>query len=229
MKILNDEAALRSCFLFSSLSDKTIQALSKACLSTTYAGGALIFAMGDEADGLRIILEGSVRVWISDSDGRELTVAMLEPGDSFGEIALFDGLPRSATASALEDTRCLFLPQTVVDRLLSENVGFANEVIKILCEILRRNTDEMGSITFRSLDSRLALKLCDLSVAHAIIDGNSARFTRKFSQGDLAKILGVTREAINKRLTVFSRENLIEMHDGFIVIPAIDLLASRHK
>lgn len=229
MTLLPDEAALRNCFLFSTLSDKTVLALSKVCISAVHKKGTDIFAMGDEADGLRIILQGAVRVWISDEDGRELTVAMLEKGDSFGEIALFDELPRSATASALERTRCLFLPRAMVVSLLDDSPGFATEVIRSLCEILRRNTDEMSAITFRSLDNRLARKLSELSFSHAQVDGNTARFTRKFSQGDLAKMLGVTREAINKRMTMFASEGIVEMDGGFIVIPALDTLAARMK
>ncbi len=229
MKPQSDHDALRSCFLFASLSDDDIGILSRICRSVSYARGAEIFAMGDTADGLRIILEGDVRIWMSDDDGRELTVAMLETGDSFGEIALLDGLPRTAAASAIEATRCLFVPHSAVDALLQTNSRFARELIHSLCEILRRNTDEMGAMTFQSLEARLAQKLCDLAVSRAIIDGSTARFTKKLSQADLAKMLGVTREAVNKRLMGLVQENLIETQDGFLVIPDLDKLANRGK
>jgi CRP-like cAMP-binding protein len=221
--------ALRSCFLFASLSDDDIDILSRICRSVTYPRGTQIFAMGDKADGLRIITEGEVRIWMSDAEGRELTIAMLEPGDSFGEIALLDGLPRTAAAGAVEATRCLFVPHSAVDALLETDPRFAKEVIYSLCEILRRNTDEMGAMTFQSLDARLAQKLCDLAVSRAVIEGSTARFTRKLSQADLAKMLGVTREAVNKRLMGLVQENLVQTEDGFLVIPDLERLASRSK
>ncbi len=222
-----DHEALRNCFLFSSLSEQDIADLAKVSTITTTPSGALIFAMGDEGDGLRIILNGVVRVWISDVEGRELTVALLEEGDSFGEIALLDNLPRTAAATAIEETRCLFVPRSSVDGLLNKNIGFAREVIHILCETLRRNTDEMGAVMFRSLDKRLAQKLCDLSISYAQIDGKRATFTRKFPQGDLAKMLGVTREAINKRLTMLAQEGLIDTTDGYLTLTDLPRLAAK--
>ncbi|KIN75246.1 CAMP-binding protein-catabolite activator and regulatory subunit of cAMP-dependent protein kinase [Sulfitobacter noctilucae] len=225
----NDQDALRSCFLFTSLSDDDIGILSQMCRSVSYPRGAEIFAMGDTADGLRIITAGEVRIWVSDAEGRELTVTILEDGDSFGEIALLDGLPRTAAASATEATTCLFVPHSAVDALLQSNPRFAREMIHCLCEILRRNTDEMGAMTFQSLDARLAQKLCDLAMSRAVIDGATARFTKKLSQADLAKMLGVTREAVNKRLMALVHDDLIETQDGFLVIPDLDKLASRSK
>jgi CRP-like cAMP-binding protein len=186
-----------------------------------------IFAIGDEADGLRIVLNGVVRIWISDADGQELTVALLEKGDSFGEIALFDELPRTASATATEDTECLYVPRSFVDTLLSQSPVFAKQVIQILGETIRRNTNEMGAVMFLSLEKRLAQKLCDLAFDHADIDQNTARFSRKFSQGDLSKMLGVTREAINKRLTILTQEGLIEVNGGYMTILNLERLSGK--
>ncbi len=174
--------------------------------------------MGDDADGLRIILSGGVRIWISDQDGQELTVALLEKGDSFGEIALFDELPRTASATATENTECLYVPRSVADTLLKQNPDFAKQIIQILCETLRRNTKEMSAVMFLNLEKRLAQKLCDLAFTHARIEDNKACFNRKFSQADLAKMLGVSREAINKRLTNFAQQGLIEVKGGKLSI-----------
>jgi CRP/FNR family cyclic AMP-dependent transcriptional regulator len=227
MILSDDHKALRSCFLFASLSEDDSGTLSALCTSVKYKSGSQIFDMGDEADGLRIITQGAVRIWISEPQGRELTVAILEEGHSFGEVALLDGLPRTATATALEPTRCLFVPHRAIDALLQENMKFAKEIIHSLCEILRRNTDEMTAISFLSLESRLARKLCDLAFSHAIIEGTTARFTRKFAQNDLAKMLGVTREAVNKRMMILTQEQLIETRDGFLILTDLDRLAKR--
>ena len=224
-----DHAALRRCLLFSSLPESDIHRLASASSCIQYRKRQQIFGMGEDADGLRIILSGAVRVWISDTEGHELTVNLLEQGDSFGEIALFDGQPRTATATVQELTRCLFVPRAAVDALLENNSAFAREVIHLLCETLRRNTDEMGSITFDSLERRLAQKPRSLAISHAVIDGNSARFASKFSQSELAKMLGVTREAINKRMTEFAKEKLVNVEDGYLTLHDLERLVSRKR
>ena len=225
----SDQIALQNCYLFSSLTDESLQSLAKVSVVSSYAKHHQIFAMGDDADGLRIILSGAVRVWISDREGHELTVALLEAGDSLGEIALFDDLPRTAAATATAATQCLFITRSAANDLLLHNPEFAREIIQRLCEMLRRNTDEMGLITFSSLEQRLAQKLCDLAMSHAVLEGDTARFTSKFSQADLARMLGVSREAINKRMTALTKSGQIEVQDGVLKILSLKRLSSRRE
>ena len=92
--------AIRACHLFAEADEATLANLARRSWITRHAAGGAVFMAGDEADGLRVVLEGLVRIWIADDEGRELTLALLEPGEPFGEIALLDGLPRTANATA---------------------------------------------------------------------------------------------------------------------------------
>ena len=220
-------AAIKGCHLFSGAARESLEPLARASQEVRSKKGSTIFMEGDEADGLRVVLSGLVRIWIADLDGRELTLALMEPGETFGEIAILDGLPRSANATALEATECLLTPLPALDMALAEDPRLARHLIQLLCEVLRRNTVDMGAFAFLGLDVRLAQKLQDLAVAHAVIDDGRAEFRRRFSQTELAQMLGVTRESVNKRLAALTLDGLITQTDGLFSIPDLAALAAR--
>ena len=218
---------IKRCYLFAGVSDGDLQPLVSASRRVRYAKGGHIFSAGDTADGLRIITSGLVRVWLSEPSGRELTVALLEDGDCFGEIALFDELPRTAHATATEATECILVPRTAAEALLAQSPRFARHVITILCETLRRSTRSLGVLVFHGLEGRLAHKLHDLALDHARVDGQRATFLRKFSQAELAQMLGVTREAVNKRLNALARDDILSLTHGQVTILDLPRLAER--
>jgi CRP/FNR family transcriptional regulator, cyclic AMP receptor protein len=219
--------ALRKCQLFAGAPVESLTRLARASSIIVTERGVQIFAKGDKVDGLRIVLTGLVRIWIADRDGRELTLDFVEPGAPFGEIALLDGLPRSAAATAQETTRCLFLPAAAMTQALDADPALARHLILCLCGILRRSNATIGGFAFSDLDTRLARRLYDLAQDHAEISGNHARFSRRFSQTDLANLLGVTREAVNKRLRAFEHDGLIARDGEALVLPDLPALSQR--
>lgn len=225
----NRERVLRSCFLFADTSADSLKPIVDASRIETHRRGAQIFAADDPADGLRIILSGQVRIWMADADGRELTLSFLGEGDPFGEIALLDGMPRTAHASAVEVTECLFLHSSAMETALEDDPGLARELILSMCELMRRNLETISSFAFVGLDARLAQVLYALAFDHAEIDGGVAKFTRKFSQTDLAQLLGVTREAVNKRFKVLEGDGLVVVNSGHMELPDMQALGERAK
>ena len=219
--------ALRRCYLFADADAQSLELLGQSSHVVRYAAGSSIFCAGDESTGLYIMRSGVVRIWVADTEGRELTLALMEPGDPFGEIALLDRLPRSASATALGDTICLLTPLSAMDAALEKDPRLARHLIVQLCEILRRNTRELSSYAFLSLDARLAQKLYDLALAHAETDGKTARFTRRFSQTELAQMLGATREAVNKRLAALAHDGLVRQNDGYVTLTDLSALEAR--
>jgi CRP-like cAMP-binding protein len=219
--------AVGRCYLFAEAEPRSLDALASACRPMRHPGGQSLFAAGDEADGLRIVLDGAVRIWISDAEGRELTLALMEEGDAFGEIALLDGLPRTASAVTLGETACLFLPARAFDDALSRDPGLARHLIRTLCELLRQNLDAVSALAFMGLGGRLAQKLHELALTYGDFDGTGARLGRRFSQTDLAHMLGVTREAVNKRFKALAHDGLVRQEAGRMVIPDMAALAAR--
>ena len=219
--------AIRDCYLFAGADARSIRTLADGSYVKRIPAGAPLFFKGDDEDGLHVVLSGLVRIWLADTEGRELTLTLREPGEPFGEIALLDGLPRSANASALEDSECLVTPRRALDTVLQHDIGLARHLIQLLCELLRRDTDTLGGFAFVSLDRRLARKLHDLALSHATLNGDGAVFLRKFSQTDLAQMLGVTREAVNKRLAAMAQDRVVTQENGLFVIPDLAALAAR--
>ena len=227
MNLIDAEQAIRSCFLFSDARAEDIKALANASFTVNHHKGEELFMAGDPADGLRVVLSGLVRIWVADSEGQELTLTLLEDGDPFGEIALLDGLTRTANATSLESTKCLFLPSSAVEPIMARDPALALHVIRLLCELLRRNTETVSDFAFRGLRERLAQKLNELAMTHALLENGEARFQRKFSQSDLAQMLGVTREAVNKRFKALIHDGIVQTIDGYIVIPDLKALKNQ--
>ena len=218
---------IRKCYLFTEASPDSIARLAEYSLVETAPKNRQLFETGDEVDGLRILTDGLIRIWINDIEGRELTLTLIEPGEAFGEIALLDGDLRSANATVADASRILLLKRDAFGKALDNDPKLARHLILLLCDRLRRNTQDLHGFAFQDLRVRLGQKLYELAMAHAQMDGKGAKMTRKFSQTELAQMLGATREAINKRLSAMSFDGSVILKNGWIEIPDLDVL--RHE
>lgn len=219
-------ALIKRCFLFNGASPKGLERLAERSMIEHAPKGRLVIATGDEAHTLYVVVEGLIRVWINDAEGRELTVALMEQGDPLGEIALLDGMPRSANASAIEPTTMLTLQRADFLTILDTEPSLARHLVELLCERLRRSTGDFGDMAFLDLRRRLGRKLADLAVSHGRTNGREARFDRRFSQTELGQMLGVTREAVNKQLAALARDGLITVDDGLMTLHDIPRLTT---
>src|SRR5690606_37755363 len=118
------------------------------------AKGTMLFQQGDEGDALYGVVEGLIRICITGESGKELTLGLMEPGVIFGEIALLDGLPRTADACAAEDSVLLVIDRAQFISLLGREPRLALHVIELLCERLRANTERLGEHAFLNLGAR---------------------------------------------------------------------------
>jgi len=202
----NKADIIRKCYLFTDANPASIERLAERSLMETVPKNRQLFSTGDDVDGLRILIDGLVRVWINDAEGRELTLTLIEAGEAFGEIALLDGDVRSANSTVIEASH---MPR---------------HLIVLLCDRLRRNTDDLRGFAFQDLRARLSQKIYELAMAHAEMDGKAAKMTRKFSQTEFAHMLGATREAVNKRLSAMSFDGVVTVANGWIEIPDMDIL-----
>ncbi len=215
---------LRNCFLFADLDEEILRKISARCLPQAFGADERLFDQGDEGNGLYIVVSGLIRIWLSSEDGRELTLNLMESGDVLGEIALLDGLPRTANATTVEPSRALFLPRSQFNALLESEPILSRHIIELLCERMRRNTEDLGSFAFLDLRQRLAAKLLELAFAHAAITNDGATFHRRFSQTTLAQMLAASREAVNKALSALNQQGLVTLTGGMIAIPDMNRL-----
>lgn len=216
--------AIRTCYLLQGASEESIRRFTARSSIETCKARQSLFSTGDETDGLRIVISGLVRIWVNDAEGREYTVTLAEKGDPIGEIATLDGQTRSANATVMDPAKLLWLRQSAFDEILADDPALTRHLIHLLCDRLRTTTANLSGFAFYTLHRRLAGKLHELAMAHADLGEGRARFGRRFSQTELAQMLGATREAVNKRLAAMTDDGLLSVTDGMIHIHDVDAL-----
>jgi CRP-like cAMP-binding protein len=201
--------------LFAPLSADALRELSERTRVRRYARGSTIFYQGDPGLWLCIVQAGRVKLCVTSTEGRELIIDLLEPGDVFGELAVLDGEPRSADAVAVEPTELLMLDRDEFVRFLLDRPPVAVQLLGILSRRLRRDTRLIQDAAFLDVAARLARTVLRLAVEPP--DGGP-RITHRLNQSDLAGLTGTTRETLNKWLGVFESQGLIRRDKGRIVV-----------
>jgi CRP-like cAMP-binding protein len=163
---------------------------------------APIFRAGDPGDGLLLVQDGVVRLHIATPAGREMSLGLIGPGEPLGEIALIDGGPRSADATALTPVRALLLPGAAALPVIAADPAAALVLLRALAARLRRTTAQLEGVALRPLPQRLAAALLKLSAA------DPAGLVR-LSQGHLAGLVAATRPKVNAALVAMRAAGLI--------------------
>lgn len=210
-----NDAFIRELPLLARLADDDIAALSARARRRRFAAGAIIFHEGDAGDGLHVLVEGRVRLTMLSGAGGEATLAVLSQGDPLGEMALFDGLPRSTTATAIEPTTTFMVSRDDFVAWLRDRPAAALALLETLSLRLRRTNETVTDLVFLDLPHRLAKELARLAIA-AEAAGKTARI--QVTQGELASMLGVSRESVNKQLNQFAREGWIRLSRGAVTV-----------
>lgn len=210
------DSYIRDLPLLARLSEDDIQALASRGRVRRFVAGQAIFHEGDRGDALHVVIEGQVRISVVSAAGAEATVATVETGDCFGELALLDGRPRSATATATRATRTFVVTRTDFVDWLSGRPSAALALLETLSLRLRRTDEALADMTFLDLEHRLAKYILRLSTGTQ--DGNPGRLPIKVTQAEVASLLSVSRESVNKTLNGFAREGWISLARGSISV-----------
>ena len=204
--------------LFGGLEDTDLRRLAGIARESNLSAGETLFDQGDESDGLYIVVSGILRIYLTADDTREATINLLEEGEVIGEIALLDGLPRSAGAAALTDARLIFIPREPFMEMLDSSPRLARQIILMLCERLRAANEQVDQAIFHDLRHRLLVLLRQLAMIHGRIEDDVAIVDLELTQGTLAQTLGSSREAVNKQLRALAKEDKIRMAGAHIEI-----------
>jgi CRP/FNR family transcriptional regulator, cyclic AMP receptor protein len=206
-------SALDRSFLFGALEPEDRARLLAYAKPVRYAARQTIFLKGDPGTGLLAILSGSVQITAPSRSGKRVVLNTIEAGEVFGELALLDGRPRSAEATALAPCEMLLLERREVLPFLEQHPRVCVQLLEILCERLRRTTEQVEDVVFLDLPARLAKVLLRLSVRPP--DRSRPPFVRA-SQSELGAMVGATRESINKHLGDWQRRGMVTMSAGII-------------
>ncbi len=184
----------------------------------TLRDGELLYARGDEANGLFGVVSGGVRISATSAEGKEATVTLIGPGEWLGEISIFDGLPRISDAFAAGATELVFIPRAAFQQLLARRPELYEPFVKILCQKLRLSLAFLADMVFLPLSGRLARRLLDLARDYGEDSEHGRRITLRLPQDELGRMMGVSRQSISKELKAWEAKGLIRIAYGEITL-----------
>jgi CRP/FNR family transcriptional regulator, cyclic AMP receptor protein len=224
--------ALAAVPLFGGLDADGLANLLRGMRVRRFRRGETVFHVGDPGDALFIVMSGTIKITLPADTGDEAILATLRPGDFFGELALLDGAPRSATAVAIEPTETTILPRDRFRELIANEPVMRDTVLATLAAEVRRLTHHVEELHFLDITGRLASRLARMANetgASQLPDG-TIRLPGPLTQGDLAAMIGCTRQSVNKLLGMFTDDGLIRLERDRIVVLDLDgVLRAAHR
>lgn len=202
--------------LFRNASPALIDGLVKFATVRRLRANEEIFAKGDPGQSLLGVLSGRVCIYTISPDDEEIFLNLMEPGEIFGEIALLDGHPRTASARAMTELDLLQIHRDHFVPYLRQYPELSLSLIPMLCARIRMNVEFIEDAVFLHLPARLAKRLLALGDVHGVEERGSIRLRVKLSQQDLARMVGATRERVNKELGLWRERGLIAIEEGRI-------------
>jgi CRP-like cAMP-binding protein len=201
-----DAAVLAGTRLFSALPPDALATLAAASSVRSLRRREVLFSEADPARELFVVQRGKIAIANRSVDGRESLVALMDEGDLFGEMGLFDGLGRSAEARALEPSSVVAVPYSVVQDVLEQQPSALWSVVELLANRLRVTDEALADSVFLDVPGRTAKRLLELA-------GDDDEFQLPITQEELAGMVGASRERVNKAISAFVRLGWIEQAD----------------
>jgi CRP/FNR family cyclic AMP-dependent transcriptional regulator len=208
---------LGNCVLFSGLSSEERAAIVARARIRTFNAGETVFIIGSPGDQMMAVLSGTVRISVPSPDGKELLLTIIQPGEVFGELAVLDGKERSADAIAESVCTLAILHRHDVLSFFERNPSAWLKLVEVLCQRLRRTDQIFAEVALLQLPIRLAKMMLRLLELRA--NSVSARGAKiRFSQRELANMVGGTRESVNRCLRNWQRAGIVQITEGSIVV-----------
>ncbi len=208
--------------LFSAFSDQALDLIQAAATPVACERNFVIFEESDPAQDLFVVKKGRIAIGRRSFDGRESLVALMEPGDLFGEMPLFDDGARSASARSLERSTILRIPYAPVRQALDQDPQLLWNVVSLLAQRLRATDDALVDAVLLDVTGRTAKRLLELA-------GDASEFALPITQEELAGLVGASRERVNKSIAAFIRLGWIEQLDRRYRIVQRDRLEQRAR
>lgn len=227
METENETSYLKQVPLFASLSDEEIRALTSVARRRAFRAGEVIFHRDDPGQVLYVIKEGKVKICLISPDGQEISLVVFGKGECFGELALLDGLPRSADAIALEKVECYTLQRSDFHNAIMKNPKISIQVLEVLSKRLRSTDQQVEDLIFLDVYGRVAKKLLELAEAHGTPSGDGVRIEVRLTQQELASMVGASRESVNKVMGYFTDKKFISTDKYRITLHRVEDLKRR--
>src|SRR5215207_3942249 len=220
---------LRQAPLFSGLDDEAAGALESSMEPASLRRGDILFNEGDDGNKLYVVIDGKIKLGRTSPDGRENLLAILGPGQMFGELSFFDPGPRSATATAVTDADLKSLGHEALSPVLNAHPDVAHALLNQLAGRLRRTNEVVGDLVFSDVPGRVAKALLDLASRFGRRADDGVHVNHDLTQEELAQLVGASRETVNKALADFASRGWLRLEPRSVVILDLERLQRRAR
>jgi CRP/FNR family cyclic AMP-dependent transcriptional regulator len=224
-----DPEVLKKAPLFAGLEDEAATALSSAMGSLHLNKGDVLFHEGDSEDRLYIVVSGKIKLGRSGSAGRENLLAVLGPGQMFGELSVFDPGPRSTTATAVTACELRTLEHDELIPWLTGRPEVAQGLLSQLAARLRRSHDVVADLVFSDVPGRVAKQLLELAQRFGDKRDDGMHVHHDLTQEELAQLVGASRETVNKALADFAARGWIRLEPRSVTILDVERVERRAR
>ena len=221
---IDEQSNIETGSWFSKLSQSLREAILARAVVRRIADGAILGARGAEAQEWCGVALGAVRVSSVSLSGKQVTLTYVEPGTWFGDIALFDGMPRTHDAHAHGPTTLLVVRRADFRNLLAQHVELYEALLRLNCRRLRLLFDTVEDLNTRPLAARLAKQILLLARSYGTQQGDEIRIGLQLAQEDIAQMLGASRQRVNQELKGFERDGAVRIEPTRLVVLSKDKL-----
>jgi len=229
MAAKNEEEAVRNAPLFTALDEASAATLRASMTGVKLSRGQTLFKEGDAGDQLFVVVDGKLKLGTTSNDGRENLLSILGPGDMFGELSLFDPGPRTATATAVVDSKLLALANDQVIGWVKEHPQVSLQLLGRLAQRLRKANDVLSDLVFADVPGRVAKAIIELGERFGTKKDDGLDVNHELTQEELAQLVGASRETVNKALADFSSRGWIKLEPRRVIILNYERLSRRSK
>ena len=211
---MTNEVQLKNIPLFSGLSEDEMESVTSITNKRSYPKNTIIINEGDETDSLYLILSGKVKIVLSDEDGKEITISILEPNNYFGELSLIDEEPRSARVVTMEKCQFSIIHKSDFNKVLDNNPALVRNLLKDLTKRLRMANKNIESLALMDVYGRVARTLLQFAVE----EGDVRIIHERLTQKDIANMVGASREMVSRIFKDLTTGGYITIEGGKITI-----------
>lgn len=198
---------------YNTLDERDLQSLANIAIRRNYKKNMMIIQQGDDTNSMFVLIEGEMRVYVEDDQGKQLTVRILKSGSSFGEVALIGDFPRTASVVTITDCAVAAFTREKYLSFLKQHPEISLALARTLANMVRETTEELGSIALRDVYGRISHILEKYS-----FENDEHRLVPKFTHREIAGMIGSSREMVSKILKELETGSYISISDKHYVI-----------
>ncbi len=202
---------LKNVSLFSSLNDEQLQHINQYCVRVAVKGETVLFREKELGNEFYMLLAGSVKIYTTGTNGEEKILSVLRPGESFGELALIDGKPRSASAETIQDSVLFSLSKQNFLGIMADKFDITLAIMQELCQRLRDTNQHVHDLTFLDSRTRVLKQLVQMASRHGTRRGTLITLRIAINYDELSLMAGVQKDVLLQVLRELESKEILRI------------------